>query len=54
VKAGDIDEPFVTRSIFVETQSSRSMQETYGSDMTGFSAGGFVWTGTMTVNIFCP
>jgi len=30
------------------------MLETYGSDMTGFSAGGFVWTADITMNILCP
>jgi hypothetical protein len=30
------------------------MIDAYGSDMTGFSAGGFVWAGGMDVNIMCP
>jgi len=30
------------------------MIDTYGSDMTGFSAGGYVWAGSMDVNILTP
>lgn len=30
------------------------MVDTYGSDMTGFSAGGFVWASSMDVNILTP
>jgi hypothetical protein len=30
------------------------MIEVLGSDMTGFSAGGFVWAGDAQMNILCP
>lgn len=30
------------------------MVETYGSDMTGFAAGGFVWASEPTFNILSP
>jgi len=30
------------------------MLEAYGSDMTGFSAGGFVWASEATFNILAP
>lgn len=30
------------------------MLEVYGSDMTGFSAGGFVWASEATFNILTP
>jgi len=30
------------------------MIDAYGSDMTGFSAGGFVWAGSMDANIITP
>ncbi len=30
------------------------MLEVYGSDMTQFSAGGFVWASEATINILAP
>jgi len=30
------------------------MIDAYGSDMTGFSSGGFVWAANLDVNILCP
>lgn len=30
------------------------MKEVYGSDLTGFSAGGFVWASEATMNILTP
>ena len=33
---------------------AKTMIETYGSDYTGFSEGGFVWAAEATVNILAP
>jgi len=30
------------------------MKEVYGSDLTGFSAGGFVWASEVTMNLLVP
>jgi len=30
------------------------MDEVYGSDMSGFTAGGFVWSSELKMNILCP
>lgn len=51
---GDIDTPFFNKDIFQDKKSAFSMIETYGSNMSGFSSGGFVWAGEMTCNILSP
>jgi len=45
---------WISRNIFTEAQSAYTMLETYGSDMTGFSAGGFVWASEATFNVLAP
>jgi len=50
----DLDDPWIRRSTFQEVLSARTMLETYGSDMTKFSAGGFIWASQMTCNILTP
>lgn len=54
INASDLDSAWITRSIFTEIQSAYTMLETYGSDMTGFSAGGFVWASEATFNVLAP
>lgn len=54
VKASDLDSAWIQRKIFSNNQSAFTMLETYGSDMQGFSAGGFVWASEATLNIITP
>lgn len=54
VKAEDLDAAWLARPVFEEIQSSYTMLETYGSDMSGFSAGGFVWASEATFNVLAP
>jgi len=51
INAADLDTPWICRQIFQETLSAYTALEVYGSDMTGFSAGGFVWASEAKVNI---
>lgn len=48
------DEPWVSRNFFQLPTSGLTMKEVYGSDLTGFSAGGFVWASEVTMNILTP
>lgn len=54
IDAADLDTAWIKRGIFEETQSAYTMLELYGSDMTKFSAGGFVWASEATVNVLAP
>jgi len=54
VQASDLDTAWIGRNVFTEAASAHTMLETYGSDMTGFSAGGFVWASEATFNILAP
>lgn len=54
IDAADIDSAWIRRGIFEETQSAYTMLEAYGSDMSKFSAGGFVWASEATFNVLTP
>ena len=54
VDAADIDSAWIKRDVFEEVQSAYTMLEVYGSDMTKFSAGGYVWASEATFNILAP
>lgn len=40
--------------MFDDSQVSFTMTEVYGSDLTGFSSGGFVWASEAVFNIVAP
>lgn len=54
IQAVDLDAAWIGRGTFQDFHSSYTMIETYGSDLTGFSAGGFVWASEATMNILAP
>jgi len=54
VNATDLNTPWISRLAFEEIQSSYTMLETYGSDFSGFSSGGYVWASQPTFNILAP
>ena len=54
IDADDMDTAWITRNIFEEAQSAYTMLEVYGSDMTKFSAGGYVWASEATFNVLAP
>jgi len=54
VSSSDTDAAFISKEMFQKVDSAHTMLEVYGSDMTGFSSGGFVWAAEMEVNILCP
>ncbi len=54
VDAADLDNAWITRGIFEGVQSAYTMLEVYGSDMTKFSAGGYVWASEATFNVLAP
>jgi len=51
VKKEDENHRFIDRNIFQDALSSLTMMEVYGSDMTGFSEGGFIWASEITMNM---
>lgn len=53
-KPADLETSFINRNIFAETQSALTMTEVFGSDLMGFSSGGYVWAGEATANILVP
>lgn len=53
-EADELDDPAINRSIFQSLKASKTMTSTYGSNMTGFSSGGFVWAGEITSSIIAP
>lgn len=54
VNATDTDVSFISKDIFADAYTGYTMTDVYGSDMTGFAAGGFVWSAEIDLNILCP
>lgn len=54
VKSADLQSPWISREVFQKQQSAYTMQEVYGSNLTGFSAGGFIWASEATMNVLTP
>lgn len=54
LNAADLDTAWITRQQFDEQFAGYTMMEVYGSDMSKFSAGGFVWASEVTANILAP
>lgn len=54
VSSSSLDTGFISKEIFKDAYTGLTMTDVYGSDMTGFSAGGFVWSAEMELNILCP
>lgn len=48
------DDQWICKDSFQTARNALSMKETYGSDQTGFSSGGFVWAAEATFNILAP
>jgi len=53
-KNTDMKTPYFTKNAFQEIDSSWTMIETYSSDMTTFSDGGFVWAAEMNATLNFP
>lgn len=45
---------FLNKNTFNLLGYAKSMVETYGSDFTGFSEGGFVWASELEINLLAP
>ena len=54
IKAENLETGWINRNIFGGTQSALTMTEVFGSDLLGFSSGGYVWAGEATANILVP
>lgn len=54
INATDLNTAFINRANFQDINMSRTMVETYASNLTGFSSGGFVWAAELTANILAP
>jgi len=50
---GSLDEPFLNRGTF-QSKDALSMQRLYGSDLDGFSEGGFVWSAQIDLRLLIP
>jgi hypothetical protein len=51
------DETFInclSKEMFLDKRYGQTMIQNFGSDMTGFSNGGFVWTAEMSCSILAP
>jgi len=51
---GAMDVPLIDRSVIYNSAWAYSMTEVYGSDMDGFSEGGFVWASQADVQLLIP
>lgn len=49
-----LDDPHVDKNLFRYAPASMTMRETYGSNLTGFSSGGFIWASEATINVLAP
>jgi len=49
-----MDVPLIDRSVIYNSGWAYSMTEVYGSDMDGFSEGGFVWASQADVQLLIP
>jgi hypothetical protein len=54
IPAANLESKWISRAVFQEVTSAYTMKEVYGSDMTGFSSGGFVWAAEMTCDLLTP
>jgi hypothetical protein len=54
IDSAGMNTPFIDRSILYNKGWSYSMQEVYGSNMDGFSEGGFVWSAQADVELLIP
>lgn len=50
----DLETPCIDKNFFNNVHVARTMTEVVGSDLMGFSDGGFIWASEATCNILCP
>lgn len=54
VDAANVNTPLISRETFMQSDHAYTMTEVYGSDLMGFSAGGFIWASEMKMQILTP
>jgi hypothetical protein len=53
-KAADFGTPALSRSFFQDARSMQPMTRVYGSDFSGFSDGGFMWSAEADISLLAP